>query len=117
MLCGPRLLSYTLTRVSSHFHPRTMGTTAGMWVIWPAVKVRLSLVCHARPDFCAIPSLATRVHYLRQPRTGSPSLSVVQTDFKVSIGVMSQPPSGTVFKYEKGEVGEGPELAEGSVGA
>lgn len=37
------------------------------------------------------------------------------TDFKVMLGVMSAPHSGTSFEYEKEDVGIAPELSGGSV--
>ena len=40
----------------------------------------------------------------------------VKPEFKVSIGAMKQPHSGTEFKFEKEEIGEAPSLAAGSVG-
>ena len=40
----------------------------------------------------------------------------VKPEFKISIGAMKAPPSGTEFKFEKEEIGEAPSLAAGSVG-
>jgi len=40
----------------------------------------------------------------------------IKVDFKVSLGLMAPPPSGTVFKFEKEELGEAPSLVAGSVG-